>query len=643
MASEAASDNAFLDQFVANYLRARGFKQAEVAFKQDAQIKPLGSLEQPPSKDGIASISIPDLVAFFNERESSDPAAFESSFGQLRRWVDESIDKYKTELRKILFPVYVNFYLDLISRGLGDKARHFLDAFRLDFIEEHGQDIQRLSSILEPHHIQENEFAQLFRKSKYTVILSRYSYELLIAFLQDNKLFLLLRIVNQHINIQATSDYPTLTTEEIPEIGILTESVGQWSQFNSQPVLLGELPSDAALFAEIEKACKDESTDAALKDALMKIKKEAASDSPARDAIPLPPQRYHELAKEAKELQLLRSAVRTAPASSISICSYTFHNTFNSLTSIGISQDSRMVAAGFTDSVIKLWDLENDSKNVQPVSTEDGAERSLSVKQYRRLVGHSGPVYACSFSPDTKYIVSASEDRTARLWSTEIGTNLVAYRGHNFPIWDVAFSPVGFYFATASHDKTARLWSCDHIYPLRVFVGHLSDVDVVRFHPNSNYVFTGSSDKTCRMWDIQTGSTVRLFLKHSGSVLSMAVSPDGRSLACAADDGTIALWDIASGRRIKTLIGHTQPVYSLCFSTDNHSLVSGGADRTVRLWDVQTSEADSAILKKEATNQRAKFGPIVSPTSTYVTKKTTLHALQFTRPNVLMTAGVFSQ
>lgn len=98
--------------------------------------------------------------------------------------------------------------------------------------------------------------------------------------------------------------------------------------------------------------------------------------------------------------------------------------------------------------------------------------------EYKKLVGHSGPVYGLSFSPDNKYLVSCSEDKTARLWSTQTFSNLVVYKGHNSPVWDVDFGPFGFYFATASHDRTARIWSCDHINPLRIFAGHLSDVDV---------------------------------------------------------------------------------------------------------------------------------------------------------------------
>ena len=96
-----------------------------------------------------------------------------------------------------------------------------------------------------------------------------------------------------------------------------------------------------------------------------------------------------------------------------------------------------------------------------------------------KLIGHSGPVYGLDFNHDGSYLLSCSEDKTVRLWSTELKTNLVVYKGHNYPVFDVSFGPSDIYFATASHDRTARLWSCDHLFPLRIFVGHLGDVEVL--------------------------------------------------------------------------------------------------------------------------------------------------------------------
>jgi len=275
---------------------------------------------------------------------------------------------------------------------------------------------------------------------------------------------------------------------------------------------------------------------------------------------------------------------------------------------LDFSEDNLLAAAGTGESYIRVWSLEGKAlPSILPPSVDTTPSSS------RRLIGHSGPVYAVSFSPSVKnddpdpiwpstaprYLVSCSADKTIRLWSLDTWTNLVVYKGHDDPVWDVTWGPFGYYFLTGSHDKTARLWSTDHISFLRMFAGHDQDVDTVCFHPNSVYVFTGSSDKTVRMWSIQTGSTVRLFTGHTGNLTSMACSPDGKTLASAADDGFIILWDLASGRRLKVMRGHGKGgIWSLSWSVESTVLVSGGADGTVRVWDVAVGSESTGLQGK---------------------------------------------
>lgn len=345
-------------------------------------------------------------------------------------------------------------------------------------------------------------------------------------------------------------------------------------------------------------------------------------------------------------------------ASAPSVCMYTFHNTNNDMTCLEFNEDSNVVAAGFQDSFIKLWSL--DGRPLKSVIKRDPGNNDNT----RRLVGHSGPVYGLSFSPDNKYLISSSEDKTARLWSLDTYTALVSYKGHNQPVWDVKFSPFGHYFATASHDQTARLWATDHIYPLRIFAGHINDVDCVEFHPNSNYIFTGSSDKTARMWDVQTGNAVRIFMGHTNAINCMAVSPDGRWLATAGEDTVINLWDAGSGRRLKSMRGHGRSsIYSLAFSRDGAVLVSGASDNTVRVWDVKRNTNDAGPLPEpmngESMNgstsvtssagsdakkpaERVSRKEIVATSdhmTAYFTKKTPVYKVHFSRRNLCLAGG----
>jgi transcription initiation factor TFIID subunit 5 len=269
----------------------------------------------------------------------------------------------------------------------------------------------------------------------------------------------------------------------------------------------------------------------------------------------------------------------------------------------------------------------------------------------KRMVGHSGPVYSCKFMyPDgQRFLVSASQDGTARLWSLDTFSCVLVFRGHNYPIWDVDAAPLGVgpYFVTASADRTARLWSTEHVQALRIFAGHFSDVNVVRFHHNGNYVITGSADKTCRMWDIQSGNCVRLLAGHSRAVSCLAVSPDGRFLASGDGGGQIRFWDLADGRLVKvmqaksSLLKHSPgransptALYTLEFDRDGRILAAAGSNQMVQLWDV----AKILLTPSNATSVADDTGLLAS----YPTKNTPITRLHFTYRNVLLGSGPFN-
>ena len=66
---------------------------------------------------------------------------------------------------------------------------------------------------------------------------------------------------------------------------------------------------------------------------------------------------------------------------------------------------------------------------------------------------------SAAFSPDGKRIVTASSDKTARLWDAETGKQIgEPLKGHTASVSSAAFSPDGKRIVTASEDKTARLW-----------------------------------------------------------------------------------------------------------------------------------------------------------------------------------------
>ncbi len=100
-----------------------------------------------------------------------------------------------------------------------------------------------------------------------------------------------------------------------------------------------------------------------------------------------------------------------------------------------------------------------------------------------------------AFSPDGARIVTASQDRTARVWDAATGKEIAVLRGHEDSVYSAAFSPDGARVVTASVDRTARVWDAATGKEIAVLRGHKDLVYSAAFSPDGARIVTASGGR----------------------------------------------------------------------------------------------------------------------------------------------------
>lgn len=254
----------------------------------------------------------------------------------------------------------------------------------------------------------------------------------------------------------------------------------------------------------------------------------------------------------------------------------------------------RLLTASF-DKTAKIWDA------------RDG-------RLLHTLAGHSGKLWTAHFSPDGRLIVTTGEDHDAVLWDAGNGTLLRRLKGHRGWIHRSEFSPDGRRLLTASYDKMARLWEVQTGRPLLVFT-HAEMLWAAKFSPDGRFVATASDDRTTKIWDAESGRLLRTLGPQGGPVRVVAWSPDGSLVATGSDDGAVKLWTTSTGGLKLTLreggadsISYRQ-IWTLQFSPDGEFLMAASIDRSIAIWRVQSGLVERSMEAQTNLLLHAAFSP----------------------------------
>jgi WD40 repeat protein len=125
---------------------------------------------------------------------------------------------------------------------------------------------------------------------------------------------------------------------------------------------------------------------------------------------------------------------------------------------------------------------------------------STSKAPLARLTGHVQLINQVTFSPDGRWLISASFDKSVKLWDGLKGTFLATFRGHVGPVYQVAWSSDSRLFVSGSKDSTLKVWDV-RTRKLKVDLpGHADEVFTVDWAPDGASVASGGKDRVLKLW-----------------------------------------------------------------------------------------------------------------------------------------------
>ncbi len=351
------------------------------------------------------------------------------------------------------------------------------------------------------------------------------------------------------------------------------------------------------------------------------------------------------------------------------------------VSSLVITPGGEYLVSGSLDKTIKIWRIES-GELVRTLHTKSG-------------------VTTLAFYSDSNLIISGNADGSIILWRVKDGKRIMALGrnllssipfigkyfdpGHTDTVTGIVVSPDGRYLISGSLDKTIRVWQLSSGKLLRILKSQTGIVSLAVI-PNTDFIISGSADGTITVWEIRDGNLIKKIIQFQNSyvpiltasqgdsiiildghgnleiakwikeralkksvrkslsgsffgmikalavtpderfiitagfnrfhawgidsskivktlelpsvVYSVVSTPDAKHLLAGCEDGNIEMWGLPDFKLEKIMTGHTSVVKALSITPDSKFVISGSEDRTLKIWDLHRGSLVGTLGKK---------------------------------------------
>ena len=242
--------------------------------------------------------------------------------------------------------------------------------------------------------------------------------------------------------------------------------------------------------------------------------------------------------------------------------------------------------------------------------------------------GHKLPIVDVTFTPDGRQLVSASEDKTIRVWDLATGETVRTIRGESAPgvqgkIYAMALSPDGKWLAVGGwtsethsvNDFGIRLYDFGSGRLVAILETTNSLAFNLAFSPDSRYLISANLTNAsvfASIWDVEQRQRKHVLFGEA----AIGFTPDGARTVTSSGNG-LNVWRVADGQQMLRLEGHSTTVVSLAVAPDG-TIASGDDSGEIRLWDPgsmfsrrsqQTKVPSRVLARQRSSANNLNFSP----------------------------------
>jgi WD40 repeat protein len=209
------------------------------------------------------------------------------------------------------------------------------------------------------------------------------------------------------------------------------------------------------------------------------------------------------------------------------------------------------------------------------------------IKTY---TGHSDLISSIQIDEKSNRLISASNDKTIKIWNLESGECLKTLDHHTHSILIIPNNK----FISQPYDTTIKIWDLNSYECLKTLFGILPYVWSLCLI-SDNQIACGCVDGSVNIWNLDNSTKIKTFKAHDDYINYLLLFDKTKLLSCSdKNDKKIKIWSLETFTCIKVFQGHSDDINHLKLTSEGN-LLSCSQDKTVKLWQIETGEILKSI------------------------------------------------